>query len=325
MTVAYDIPSCLQVDDIHGLPAPNIQWDAQDSDSWNEAMTQTEPQQWHTVRSVVEQLAADGVPPPIKIGPFACHIVISTLCQAIMLFHKVHRGLKTEAFAHGRRSVAHSLNRWHIMWESEPNAVWAVSPDNPYGPMAFNCTAILRIAHIRLAADHAPVRNAFSVRAQSEARIATAITTLLQPMPRDAYDCRAAFQACLALRVPIQLGFAVISRTGFWSWSVQHALSYFECAVFLGRWLLSIQTTAAENLTSEEREIFTLVEQIIEGSPAGANAEGANFKESHPRAILRLFIGLLDTSDVTVWALSPRMSKVLETWLEQLYQGNGPS
>ena len=46
------------------------------------------------------------------------------------------------------------------MWESEPQS--SLSPDNPRGPILFNCTAMLRLAYIRLVSDYSPLRNSFS-------------------------------------------------------------------------------------------------------------------------------------------------------------------
>lgn len=317
MAIAYDIPSHLRLEDVHGLPAHEELWRAPDDATWKNEMASAAPVEWQSVEAVIQRLAMDTLPPPTRIGPFACHVVISSLCQSFMFLNKAYHG-DAEAFNHARQRLSQSLYRWQIMWESEPSSGQGTSPDNPSGPMPFNSTAMLRVAHIRLAADHAPLRSAFTIHGLSEERIAATIASTLRPLSRDTYSCRAALQSCLALRVPVQLGFSVIARTGFWAWSVQHALSYFECAVFLGRWLLSIQTVDVIDLTPEEKGILSLVEQIIEASPFTLEGQEGNSKFSHARAILRLFARLLDTGDVTVWGLSPKMSRVLEGWLVQM-------
>ncbi|KEF61167.1 uncharacterized protein A1O9_02732, partial [Exophiala aquamarina CBS 119918] len=57
----------------------------------------------------------------------------------------------------------------------------------------------------------------------------------MEPIRRNSYKTRAVLYACLALKVPVNLGFEVTAKTKSWIWSVQHALSYFECALLLSK------------------------------------------------------------------------------------------
>lgn len=322
MTIAYDVASQIRIENIHGLPASEAQYAAPDEETWANTIRNSAPQQWLTVESVIQCLGKDdSVPPPKGIGMFACHVVISSLCQSIMLFRKLYHGdTSSEAYIAGRRRFGRCLRRWQSMCESEPGFGSSVlSPDHPSGPIPFNSSAMLRVAYIRLAADHSSVRGSFAVRGYlPEEQIAAVIASMHEPLPRDAYTCRAALQACLALRVPVQLGFSVIARAGFWAWSVQHALSYFECALLLGRWLQAIH--GITELTPDEKGILSLLEQILDASPSRSEASpSADHSRSSAGPILRLFIRLLDTGELTVWGLTPKMGRVLTAWSRRAF------
>ncbi|KAF5249996.1 hypothetical protein FOXYS1_14958, partial [Fusarium oxysporum] len=135
----------------------------------------------------------------------------------------------------------------------------------------FNSTALLRVAYIRLAADYSPIRNRFAT-CISDIDIAAAIGHM-KPLTRDVHTYKAVMQACQALRVPVGLGFTVICRSAFWTWSVQHALSYFECALMLWQWLNMAQS--ATDLTADEIKILDMVEQLVDSSSAAQNGEEA--------------------------------------------------
>ncbi|KAF2190359.1 hypothetical protein K469DRAFT_699978 [Zopfia rhizophila CBS 207.26] len=92
----------------------------------------------------------------------------------------------------------------------------------------------------------------------------------------------AALQASLALHIPAQFGFKVIFRASFWFWSVQYALSCFECALLLSRWLRGLER--AENVSPNEREVKIMVEQIIRAHSPHVSSEEVS--QSLPVAIL---------------------------------------
>ncbi|KAK2477109.1 hypothetical protein H9L39_12333 [Fusarium oxysporum f. sp. albedinis] len=308
MSVAYDIPSQIRLEDEYGLPGHEEQWCAANEEAWTRATYEAGPQEWLTAESVIRGLADAFSPLPTKIGMFSCHVIMSSLCQKIMLFRKsCHPG--SRAYDEGRHYFSRCLTRWQMMWESEPQSF--ISPDHPRGPIMFNSTALLRVAYIRLAADYSPIRNRFAT-CISDIDIAAAIGHM-KPLTRDVHTYKAVMQACQALRVPVGLGFTVICRSAFWTWSVQHALSYFECALMLWQWLNMAQS--ATDLTADEIKILDMVEQLVDSSSAAQNGEEA--QHSLSVRSLWLFVNLLDTGDLTVWGLCPKLARVLDACLKQ--------
>lgn len=309
MTLAYNFPSPIYLEDIHGLPCKESLWDAATQGDWSKLLSgDYKTPQWPSVQAVIQALSDPTMETPTGVGMFACHIVISTLLQRIMLFRRACLS-SFPSFAGVRHHFIQVLRRWQVMWGHEPEA--SLSPNHPAGPILFNCTALLRVAYIRLVADFAPLRSMFGWTDQVEA-----IGLKLEEMEtihRNPYKTRAVLHACLALKVPVNLGFEVTARTTFWTWSVQHALCYFECALLLARWLLVVQN--APDLTIEEQKVLALVSEVIHASESGSGAEQTHILAV---AVLRRWARLLNTGPVTVWQILPKMAGVLTYYSETI-------
>lgn len=260
-----------------------------------------------TMESLINQLAAESSPPPPNIGTFACHLIISFLLQKIIMSHRAQISDGAEALPM-RDEFAKLLSRWqqifkHISSSGSP-------PDDPREPMLFNSTAISRIAYIRLASDFSHVRRSFGVCPEEQVVELIKSTT---PPSRGSATTRAALQACLALRTPTQLGFQVVARTSFWFWSVQHSLSYFECALFLSKWVQSV--SSIQDLSVDEQKVLRLLKQLTRAS--GEHARGENSRPLSALVLLR-WAELLDTGTTTVWGIMPRMARILTRYADTM-------
>ena len=184
------------------------------------------------VYDIIHRLSDESLPLPPLTGTFGCHIVILTILRGILGFSKSTLSIEQGVVA-SRQSFITTLRRWQEMWENEPGSV--LSPKDARGPILFNSTAILRLSYIRLVIDYSSVRQGFSYTDSVE-DIQHAIESM-RPLPRTCEAARAALHSLLALRIPVRLGLKLVARTDFWTWNVQHALSYFECALLLASWL----------------------------------------------------------------------------------------
>lgn len=307
MTIAFNIPSPILLETQYGLPAHEDQWNASTENEWLQAKSRVRVQEWQSADAAVERLGDESLPVPSNIGMFGCHVLISFLVQKVILFRR-SCPTNSPGFCDTRNYFLRVLKRWQLMWENEPEST--LSPENPHGPILFNCTAILRVAYIRLVSDYSPAREVFSVG--SEEQVARTLGLIALPR-REPEATRAALQACLALRIPAQLGFKVVARTSFWVWSVQHALSYFECAVFLSKWCQGAADT--DDLSDDERGVISLVEQII--GATGEQSLGGSPLPLHI-TVLHRWAELLDTKDTTVWQIMPKMANVLRAYAYRL-------
>lgn len=310
MTLAYDFPSPVHLEARQGLPCKEALWNAHTQADWTlKSSRQPSGRQWTSVEAIVTALGDPAAPCPHGIGMFGCHVVISTLLQKIILFRRSCSS-SFPGFARMRQHYIFSLRKWQTMWGHEPEAT--LSPNHPAGPMLFNCTALLRVAYIRLVVDFAPLRSLFGWTDEVQA-IERRLEDM-EPIKRNSYKTRAVLHACLALKVPVSMGFEVTARTAFWAWSVQHALCYFECALLLARWLLVVQN--ASDLTSEEQKVLELVVDVI-GASQRSSTSGEQDTDLAV-AVLHRWARLLNTGPVTVWKMLPKMAGVLTYYAERL-------
>lgn len=313
MDIAFDIPSPISLEAQNGMPCHENQWAAATEHEWIVVSSQVTPQVWLSAPAIVDRLFDRSLPVPTKVGMFGCHVIISLLLQQIILFRRSHYSSRS-GFEDTRRGFVQALQRWQEMWESEPES--SLSPDNPRGPILFNCTAMLRLAHIRLVSDYSSLRNVFGFLTPDSAF--THELKLPSSPPRTPDTARAVMQATLALYIPAKLGFKVVSRTSFWVWSVQHSLSYFECALLLSQWLQTVE--GVDDMSPEEVRIKRMVEDILQYSKP-RRSQGKSSSEPLSVAVLLLWAELLDTRDTTVWKIMPKMSRVLERYREIILCG----
>ena len=235
MQIAYDIPSSVSVGPNLRPPCHEACWAADSQFSWMEAKSQHGVESLLSVYEIINRLSDENLPLPPLLGTFGCHVIILTILRGILGFSKSTLSIEKGVDA-SRQSFITTLRRWQEMWESEPGSV--LSPNDSRGPILFNSTAILRLAYIRLVIDYSPVRQSFSYGTSSD-EIESAIRGM-RMLPRSWEAARAALHALLALRIPVRLGLKLVARTDFWTWSVQHALCYFECALLLSEWLRNV-------------------------------------------------------------------------------------
>lgn len=310
MNIAFDIPSPVSLEPHYRMPSYESQWAASTEQEWIAVSSEMPPQVWKSGPAILDRLFDQSHPVPTNVGIFGCHVIVSLLLQHIIYFRRSHSSSRP-GFEDTRRGFVQALRRWQTMWESEPQS--SLSPDNPRGPILFNCTAMLRLAYIRLVSDYSPLRNSFSFLS-SDSGLEQDLN--IPPCPLRTPDtARAAMHATLALYVPAKLGFKVVSRTSFWVWSVQHSLSYFECALLLSQWLQTVE--GADDLLPEETRIKRMVEDILQYSKPRRSGD-KSLSQPLSVAVLLLWAELLDTRDTTVWKIMPKMSRILKRYSEAI-------
>ena len=308
LNVAYDVPSPFLYEKEHELPSKEDKWDSKTEEEWIQACQRsTDCTESQTMGSITDQLADESSSAPPNIGTFACHLVISFLLQKIILSHRAQIPNGTEELS-TRDEFANLLSRWQQIFKHISSL--GSPPDDPREPMLFNSTAISRIAYIRLASDFSHVRRSFGVCSEEQA---VELIRSTRPPSRGSATTRAALQACLALRTPTQLGFQVVARTSFWFWSVQHSLSYFECALFLSKWAQSV--SCIQDLSLDEQKVLRLLKQLTRAS--GEHSRGETYRPLSALVLLR-WAELLDTGSTTVWGIMPRMARILTLYADTL-------
>jgi len=161
----------------------------------------------------------------VLIHAFIQHIyLLKQTSFAVTSHFDVHGGLKVEDVD----EVTQALRMWQIGFEQHRQLRAAESGQQasfesfPGGPVAFNSTALLRLAYIRLYTDLSPSR---TLESRDHVLIANGFNDapLLVRSPR---LTRAILQAIHALSMLVKVGVNYVARTKSLEWSMQHSREY---------------------------------------------------------------------------------------------------
>jgi len=80
----------------------------------------------------------------------------------------------------------------------------------------------------------------------------------------------------MALQIPVQKGLHLFAYNESLTWSIEHFITAFECAVFLAYWLLAIEGESDQSLTTAEQKIKQIVIEQVDQS----EEKGPDYKEA---------------------------------------------
>ncbi|KNG51655.1 c2h2 type zinc finger domain-containing protein [Stemphylium lycopersici] len=196
-------------------------------------------------------------------------------------------------------SLENALRNWQIGWRRNPES--SLDPMNQNGPVAFNSTALLRLAYIRLYVDTSgraletrdPVLIANAFRAGPAIRRSTKIT-------------RAVLHSAHALSIPIKIGYRLVAKTQSFIWSIQHSLCTLECAYLMSKWLEALSVTSPDSpVTEDEQKIIAIVKSMLDETefalPPGLTPGSSNFMKCLSAGVLRVWATIFKGSQT--WAI----------------------
>ena len=235
-SIAYNTPPLLLTSEINlPLPQPSRLWRAETSWAWQDAR-QTSPSMEISLQEAFSRLLHRPSQGPLDhVSSLGNYVLIHAFIQHIYLLKQtsfaaaspfeVQRGLKVEDL----EEVVQALRVWQFGVEQHRQLRAAESgqmagPDGPPGggSVAFNSTALLRLAYIRLYTDLSPCR---ALESRDHFRVASAFhdAPLLVRSPR---VTRAILQAIHALSMLVKVGVNYVARTKSLEWSMQHSREY---------------------------------------------------------------------------------------------------
>lgn len=232
-SIAYDTtPAMLAAEVNIDLPQSAEMWRAASAAEWK-AMHEKSPPTCVSFQGALRALFSgapqDELPPISSLGNYA---LIGATIQQIYLARQASRAV---TFSSGNSNLRpediemfeSTLKKWQVGWEQTPES--SLDPTNPFGPVAFSSTALLRLAYIRLHCDLGPHRALGT-------RDSQAIMRALEdapPVVRGPHMSRAIIHAAHALSIPVKIGINFVAHTQTLLWSMQHALVNLECAYLL--------------------------------------------------------------------------------------------
>ncbi|RMZ67614.1 regulatory amdA [Pyrenophora seminiperda CCB06] len=292
-SVAYNIHPLLWSSELHlRLPCLSPEWQASSAAQWATLQRETREEQMHFQRALsillqgtTNQELVHPVPSPV-----GNYILLHALLQRIYVVRELSFPATSPATISDAEMqvISRALRAWTSLWQQTPESM--LDPNNESGPIPFTSSALLVVAYVRLSLNIGPYRHL-------ESRDTDVIAKGLTQVPnieRNDNLLPALLYSTHALSIPVRLGIDRVARSQAFFWSVQHAISSFECAIFLGKWLCLVsRRPREETLSRSEHRILHWVRCIIKEAYAvidfdeepGTSCDGALVVPSEPRAL----------------------------------------
>ncbi|KAF2149882.1 hypothetical protein K461DRAFT_230541 [Myriangium duriaei CBS 260.36] len=292
--IVYNIPPLILNAELHlNLPASAAEFRADTVQKWSEARSRhahDPPLGFQDALSrLFSQSGRDVTGTSSSLGNY---ILIHAVIQHIFLMRQSARYRPTpapELPADDVSALETALRNWQLGWSRNPES--SLDPMDPNGPVAFNSTALLRLAYIRLNVDTGPGR---ALDTRDPVQIASAFrdAPALRRTPR---LVRAVLHAAHALSIPVKIGVRLVAVTQTFIWSIQHSLCSLECAFLLSKWLDALAVGAPDPpVSDEERRIGRIVRTMLDETEFGVPE---HVSPDSPECAKRLSAGVL-----RVWA-----------------------
>lgn len=187
-----------------------------------------------------------------------------------------------------------ALRSWTSLWQQAPESI--LDPNNESGPIPFTSSALLVVAYVRLSLNIGPYRHL----ALRDATTTAVGLTRLPNIEQNDNLLSALLYSTHAMSIPVRLGIDRIARSQAFFWSVQHAVSSFECAVFLSKWLCSLTSNGPGiSRTQSEERILHWVHCIVQEAYAVIDFDEKETRPTTPEAEAYFSLGM---SVLNIWS-----------------------
>jgi hypothetical protein len=318
--IVYNIPPFMLTSEVKlPLPCSAAEFKAPTEALWQEARKKTAPEVLFqdALKRLFSKKGRDVTECNSSSGNYA---LIHALIQHVFFLRQVARcryegpgDLSTEDVA----SLENALRNWQIGWRQNPES--SLDPMNQNGPVAFNSTALLRLAYIRLYVDTAgraletrdPVLIANAFRAGPAIKRSPKIT-------------RAVLHSAHALSIPIKIGYRLVAKTQSFIWSIQHSLCTLECGYLMSKWLEALSVPNPDPpVTEDENRIIAIVKSMLDETefavPPDVTPGSPNYTRHLSAGVLRVWAMIFKGSQT--WAIVDVIGSSLNLYADILESG----
>lgn len=262
-SIAYNIHPLLWSSELHlRLPCCTPEWKATSASQWFTSQREGKSDQMPFQKAL--SILLQGSTSTDTVHPIPCplgnYILLHALLQRIHVVRELAfpATASTTISATELHTIGRALHSWTSLWQQTPESM--LDPNNESGPIPFTSSALLVVAYIRLSLDIGSYRCLES----RDPQITAAGLARLPDIERNDNLLSALLYSTHALSIPVRLGIDRVARSQAFFWSVQHAISSFECAIFLGKWLCSLpRPIEDDSLSRSEHRIVHWVRCII--------------------------------------------------------------
>lgn len=267
-TITFDVPPVpLNREVCLTLPASAAAWKAESAGEWTECQDHSPYSQQSYQKALAQLLSGKFIHEETPLSAFGNYVLIHGLSIQVFLARNA-----TDPFLRPKSSTSedfvemmeNALRAWQKSWEATHES--SLDPSSPKGSLGFNCTAVLRLVHIRLHVNVGLSRH-FLVRDPAEIAHAYGDNDVENGVQRSPKLDMAILQCIYALSIPVRVGIAFVARTLTLDWSCQHAVSSLECAFLPTHWLRTlandVEIFGQDSLRRNERKMLEMVVSLI--------------------------------------------------------------
>lgn len=318
--IVYNIPPFILTSEVKlTLPCSAAEFKATTESTWREARKRSSPeiQFQDALQRLFSKNGRDITEWNSSAGNYA---LIHALIQHIFFVRQVARGrfdgsgdLSSEDVA----SLENALRNWQVGWKHNPES--SLDPMSPNGPVAFNSTALLRLAYIRLYVDTA----GRALDTRDPALIANAFRDG-PAIKRSPKITRAVLHSAHALSIPVKIGYRLVAKTQSFIWSIQHSLCTLECAYLLSKWLEALSAPNPDPpITEDERRITAIVRSMLDETefalPTDVPVESPSYTKHLSAGVLRVWATIFKGAQT--WAIVDVIGSALNLYADMLESG----
>lgn len=318
--IVYNIPPFILTSEVKlPLPCSAAEFKASTEAAWREARKKSHPEMQFqdALQRLFSKNGRDVTEWNSSAGNYA---LIHALIQHIFFVRQVARcrfdgpgDLSQEDVA----SLENALRNWQIGWKHNPES--SLDPMSPNGPVAFNSTALLRLAYIRLYVDTA----GRALETRDPILIANALRAgpLIKRSPK---ITRAVLHSAHALSIPVKIGYRLVAKTQSFIWSIQHSLCTLECAYLMCKWLEALSLPDPEPpVTDDERRIAAIVKSMLDETefalPFDVPPDSPAYHKHLSAGVLRVWATIFKGAQT--WAIVDVIGTALNLYADMLESG----
>ncbi|KAI0129505.1 hypothetical protein BJ170DRAFT_276765 [Xylariales sp. AK1849] len=273
-SIAYNMPPLLLTSELYiFLPHSSKLWRAESAWQWQEAR-HAFPSMDISLQDAFSRLfSRPPQGPPAFMSSLGNYGLIHALLQHIFLLkqtcftsapsYEAPRGLRPDDV----EEVTQALRIWQLSFEQHQARVAETSQQVANdtfsgGPVAYNSTALWRLASIRLYTDLSPSR---TLETRDAGQIASAFSDAPY-LVRSVRSNRAVLQAIHALSMLVKLGVNYVARRKSTEWSIQHSFCNLECAILLSKWLMTLASIGPTDppVSLDERNLLEMLRRMLD-------------------------------------------------------------
>ncbi|KAF2832462.1 hypothetical protein CC86DRAFT_279949 [Ophiobolus disseminans] len=318
--IVYNIPPFMLTSEVRlTLPCSAAEFKAPTAALWKEARKKSAPEV--QFQDALKRLfSRNGREVTLSNSSSGNYALIHALIQHIFFLRQVARCRfdgSGDLTSEDTSSLETALRNWQIGWRQNPES--SLDPLSQDGPVAFNSTALLRLAYIRLYVDTA----GRALETRDPELIANAFRAG-PAIKRSPKITRAVLHSAHALSIPIKIGYRLVAKTQSFIWSIQHSLCTLECAYLMSKWLEALSFRNPDPAaTEDERRIIAIVKNMLDETEFALSpdipVDSPSYTKHLSAGVLRVWAMIFKGSQT--WAIVDVIGSALNLYADMLESG----